>query len=214
MDLNRFMRDVVLPDCPPPYVALAHSMGGHLLLRAASMPGLWFDKIVVTAPMLKLHSSQLGVAPSTARFAANVASLIGVSGATLPKRRPSQGEITPFEDNPFTSDRERYLRNCALLESAPHLTIGWPTWGWLGAALRSMEILGARDYPSAIRSSVLFLVAGEDTVVSSRAIKDFAVGVKLARHIVIPHAKHEILQEKDELRQQFWAAFDAYVGLT
>ena len=33
-DLETFMRDVVLPDCPPPIFALAHSMGATILLRA------------------------------------------------------------------------------------------------------------------------------------------------------------------------------------
>ena len=37
-DLAHFMKEIVLPDCPPPYIALAHSMGGHILLRNATMP--------------------------------------------------------------------------------------------------------------------------------------------------------------------------------
>ena len=32
------------------------------------------------------------------------------------------------------------------------------------------------------------------------------------RHaIVIPGARHEILMERDEIREQFWAAFDAFI---
>ncbi len=38
-DLIRFMKDIVLPDCPPPFIGLAHSMGGNVLLRNATMPG-------------------------------------------------------------------------------------------------------------------------------------------------------------------------------
>src|SRR6516165_1907694 len=32
-DLTNFMKEIVLPDCQPPFIALAHSMGGHILLR-------------------------------------------------------------------------------------------------------------------------------------------------------------------------------------
>ena len=39
-DLAHFMKEIVLPDCQPPYIALAHSMGGHILLRNATLPGL------------------------------------------------------------------------------------------------------------------------------------------------------------------------------
>ena len=35
IDVETFYRQVVLPDCPPPYFALAHSMGGAVMLRVA-----------------------------------------------------------------------------------------------------------------------------------------------------------------------------------
>src|SRR5262245_50561944 len=34
-DLDVFMREVVLPDCPPPIYAVAHSMGASVLVRIA-----------------------------------------------------------------------------------------------------------------------------------------------------------------------------------
>src|SRR5512138_2538956 len=42
VDVATFMREVVLPSCPPPYYALAHSMGGATLLRAAHAGQRWF----------------------------------------------------------------------------------------------------------------------------------------------------------------------------
>ena len=47
-DLSTFMKDVVLPDCPPPYFALAHSMGSAPLMRAAQLGERWFDRMVFT----------------------------------------------------------------------------------------------------------------------------------------------------------------------
>ena len=38
IDLEAFINEVVLPDCPPPVFALAHSMGATVLLRSA-LPG-------------------------------------------------------------------------------------------------------------------------------------------------------------------------------
>src|SRR3954464_11377289 len=35
-DLAPFMKEVVLPDCPPPLFALAHSMGAAVLIQAAA----------------------------------------------------------------------------------------------------------------------------------------------------------------------------------
>jgi lysophospholipase len=32
-------------------------------------------------------------------------------------------------------------------------------------------------------------------------------------HVLLPQAKHEILQETPEVRRDFWAAVDAYLGV-
>ena len=56
--------------------------------------------------------------------------------------------------------------------------------------------------------------AGADKVVSTQAIEDFAVDLKSGAHILMPGSRHEILQETDAVRQRFWAAFDAYMGIT
>jgi len=52
LDLETLMREVVLPDCPPPLFAIGHSMGATVLLRAAFQGHRWFDRIVLSAPMI------------------------------------------------------------------------------------------------------------------------------------------------------------------
>src|ERR1700694_1698698 len=54
IDLESFIHEVVLPDCPPPVFALAHSMGATILLRAAYAGHHWFDRMVLLAPMIAL----------------------------------------------------------------------------------------------------------------------------------------------------------------
>ena len=54
IDVETFVQQVVLPDCPPPYFALAHSMGGAVMLRVAHAGKRWFDRMVLSAPMIDL----------------------------------------------------------------------------------------------------------------------------------------------------------------
>ena len=55
------------------------------------------------------------------------------------------------------------------------------------------------------------LAAGRDEVVSTRNCLDIARRQGIAC-IVVPGARHELLQERDEIRDQVWAAFDSFVG--
>jgi lysophospholipase len=58
---------------------------------------------------------------------------------------------------------------------------------------------------------VLMVLAGADAIVSNPAAEMLARRVKTIAHLRIPGARHEILMERDKYRDQFWAAFDAFV---
>ena len=211
-DLVRFMKDVVLPDCLPPFYALAHSMGGNVLLRNATRKGLWFDRIVLTAPMIELAPEILPYPFELAKFVSETACLFGQGRQYIPGgRRNIEWNNPPYEDNDLTSDEERYERNRAIVQAEPDLDLGAPTFGWFRAAARSIKMISAPDYPDKVGVPILLFGAANDREVSTRAIEDFASKLKVGSHVVIPNARHEILQERDELRQLFWATFDAYI---
>jgi lysophospholipase len=212
-DLAHFMKEIVLPDCQPPYIALAHSMGGHILLRNATLPGSWFSRMVLSAPMIAIAEARLGAPRPVSRAYAEILTGIGLGSMYVRNGGDAPMELQPFEGNPLTSDRERFHRNRLVLEAAPALGLGSPTVAWLRAALRSIARLTDPHYPFRVEVPLLLFAAGMDTIVSTQAIEEFALRLKVGTHVLIPQARHEILQETDELRQRFWAAFDAYLGV-
>lgn len=211
-DLACFMRQIVQPSCPPPHFALAHSMGGHILVRHAGGAAPLFSRIIVSAPMLAFHESQLGIEPSWARFYAAVSRRLGF-GRSYVRGGSDDAEPPEFEDNDLTSDRDRFARNRAIGEAAPELLLGYPTIGWLDAAFRSMSVLNEPDYARRLKVPLMMFIAGQDTVVDSRVSEAFASRFKVGTAVALPSARHEILQETDEIRGRFWAAFDAYLGI-
>ena len=85
IDLETFMREVVLPDCPPPFFALAHSMGATILIRAVARGQRWFDRVVLSAPMLGIAFVQsTGLAGTLLR----VLRFSGFGGMYVPGRYP------------------------------------------------------------------------------------------------------------------------------
>lgn len=213
-DLTVFMREIVMPDCPPPYIGLGHSLGGHVLLRAAIAPGSWFQKMVLTAPMIALAPEQTGPLPRLTRGVLDFVGLLGMNRMFVPGVSHVPSEFGPFETNRLTSDKDRYLRARAVLEAAPHLAIGGPTIGWLRSAAKSMAVLAQPEYPVAVAVPMLLIAAGTDKVASSVAIEEFAQRLKIGTHVLIPGSRHEILMERDEVRQNFWAVFDSYLGVS
>lgn len=97
------------------------------------------------------------------------------------------------------------------MSAAPQLAVGGPTIGWANAALRVTRRFADPDFPRRTATPILIFAAGDDRVVSTSAIARFATRLKAGRMIVLPGARHEILQERDEIRAQFWAGFDAFL---
>ena len=98
-----------------------------------------------------------------------------------------------------------------MLRAAPHLAIGSPTIGWVAAACNSISIVNSPAFTESVKVPILIVAAANDEFVCSAAIERFASRLKNCAHIVIAGAKQEILQERDQFREQFWAAFDAFV---
>jgi lysophospholipase len=208
IDVDTFVQQVVLPDCPPPHFALAHSMGGAVMLRLAHTGKRWFDRMVLSAPMIDLpgRSTSLPV-----RLLLRAMRLTGQGGRFVPGGDDTLTGSRSFITNPLTSDPVRYARNAAILEEDPTLGIASPTVAWADTAFRAMITFRQRYYPSQIRQPILMLAASNDEVVSTSAIEEFAYHLRAGSHLVIAGSKHEILQEQDRYRAQFWAAFDAFV---
>ena len=91
-DLETFMKEVVLPDCPPPIFAIGHSMGGTVMMRLARQGSRWFDRIVLSAPMIRLVGSRnSGLAQDSRRASMRLAR----HGLGLCAGRQRHGAVEP-----------------------------------------------------------------------------------------------------------------------
>ena len=208
LDVAAFVKQVVLPDCPPPYFALAHSMGGAIMLRAAHDGIAPFERFVLCAPMVDLPGPRASL---PMRALMRMLRAAGMGERFIPGGNVDLIKSTGFAGNPLTSDPARYARNVAIVEADPTLGIASPTVAWLDAAFAAMAEFRSPEFARGIRRPVLMLAAGDDSIVSAPAIATFAGHLPAGSHRLIAGAKHEILQEHDRYRAQLWAAFDAFM---
>ncbi|MGU9981612.1 alpha/beta fold hydrolase [Phreatobacter sp. HK31-P] len=208
IDLDTAMSVVGLPDCRPPFYALGHSMGGAVLIEAAHGGRTWFDRMVLSAPMVALAQVR---SPFLIRPLATALSLAGMSGSIVPGGSTAPVALKPFEGNPVTSDPVRYARAAAYAEADARLGLGAPTVGWLREALAVTRRFAHPLYTRPIRQPMLLVGAARDPLIDTPRVEEFARRLKTGSAVVIPGSRHEPLHERDEIRAQFWAAFDAFV---
>ena len=205
-DLTALMEQAVLTQCPPPYVALGHSTGGHVLLR--SFPSqAWFHKVVLVSPLVDIVYGPWPRPVAAALVAA--ANLSGLGRLYLPGVQKRPLGRADFPGNPLTSDEWRWNRDSATLERAPQLGLGGATYAWLRAARRSLKTTARMKR---VPVPVLVVASGCDRVVCNEAIRALARRVPGIALAFVPGARHEILSERQDIRSQFFAAFDSFLG--
>jgi lysophospholipase len=208
LDLAAVEAQVMEAGMPRPFFGLAHSMGGAICLTAAREGWLPFSRLVVLAPMVAICMIRR---PKAAMRLAAVLRALGFGRRYVPGGSAVSIATKPFPNNRLTADPVRYARNAAAALAVGAGAVGDPTIAWLAAAFRAMRHFEDPRYPLGIRVPVLVVAAGADPVCSTPAVERFAARLAAGHTITIRGARHEILMERDAIREQFWAAFDAFV---
>lgn len=208
-DLSSFHGEILLPDCPPPFYLVGHSMGGLASLYAAINDRMMFERVFLSAPMVALDRQPLSM-KGMARVCETL-SFLGLGQMPVGRRADKQMSETTFAGNPLTGDLIRYMRAVDTIAARPDLEIGVPTVRWAAAAFGAMAEAAEDRFPTRIRIPLLMLAAARDQVVSTAAIEKLGLRMRTGRHVVIAGARHELFMETDVIRGQVFAAFDAFI---
>ncbi len=195
---------------PEPHAIVAHSMGGHLLLRALAERRIGADAVVLVAPMLGIYAG--GLPRAFGGGIAAAACALGHSRRPLwPARGRTPGEVEALRMR-LTHSHERFEQEQAVRRARPDLAMDAPSWGWLRAAYRSIAQLERPGMVEAVRVPVLILASKADRLVSAAAIARVARRLPHGRlHFYGGEAAHEILREVDPVRNDALARIDAFL---
>ncbi|MES2339769.1 MAG: alpha/beta hydrolase [Pseudomonadota bacterium] len=192
-----------------PRVAIGHSMGGHLVLRAMVEQAIAPDAAVLVAPMLGLH------APIGPRFGRAMATLLG--GLGKPERAAWKGNERPHtrlsRQALLTADVSRYADETWWRDRDAALVTGPPSWRWVMQAFDSTAAL--RESPALATMTVptLMLVAEHDRLVDPAAALAVAARLPDARIVRFGReSAHEILREADPVRTRALSEIDAFLS--
>lgn len=206
-DYRAFYADWVTESAGP-HVAVGHSMGGHLLLRALVERAARPDAAVLVAPMLGLHSP---LGPRGGGWLAGLMCRVG-NPARLAWKVNEIPATHQSRQKLLTHDPERYADELWWRETNPELAFGPPSWQWVREAFASTWRLNHDPALADMTVPTLMLVAEADRLVRARTA--LAIAARLPDCEVVrfgPESAHEILREADPVRDRAIAAIDGFL---
>ncbi len=194
-----------------PFLALGHSMGGHILLRYVAERPHPFAGVIACAPMLGINT-----APMPEWLAVRLART-AVKGGQAALYAPLQGPRwarapLPFRGNRLTTDPRRFALMQEVMERDPSVALGGASWGWLDGAFTSIRHFFEKDRLEDVQVPVLILSARADRIV--RADSHDLAARRLPDCTLVPFAQgeHELLIETDAVRDKVLAAIDSFLA--
>lgn len=190
-----------------PWIAIAHSMGGHILMRWLADPARASHPLrrqlrgaVLLAPffglglawplrMAVLTAARHEVARGHGEYFAPGQGPYGAAHATTARMRV------------LTASRERFEDEARWIAADPQLAVGGVTWGFLHAFDQSEAALEALPLEQ-VALPVLMLLASRERLVLNSAAQRIAARLPACDVRVMQDAAHELLREADVPRQQ------------
>lgn len=204
-DLKTFVDTVVNQTPHRRRLVLAHSMGGTISILYALQHPKDFDGLVLCAPMLEINS---GLLPKWLGWPLLKVLNWGVGPESYFLGGKGYDPLKSFATNDLTASEPRFSLQKRLVAQNPQIALGSPTNGWLLASYKAMAEIAEQAPKVAV--PILLLQAGNDKVVRAEGQDRFC---RLAPHCqdqVITGARHELLMEKDSVRNQVLAALLGY----
>jgi lysophospholipase len=115
--------------------------------------------------------------------------------------------------NLLTHDTERYADELWWREHRPELELGPGSWGWVNAAYESTAKIFAKGALEGVDVPVFIVATSADKLVSPAAIRAALARLPDVENLTFgKEARHEILREIDEVREQALAAIDEFLS--
>ncbi len=214
-DMNEFVTKAVMADPRAgelPLILVGHSMGAHVCLRyLGAFPGR-IDRAILLAPMTDFHLGSAVVRKAAGLLVRLVCGLGFGKLFALGQGSVFSKKHHLLKRTLLTHDRARYAIEADIIAANPDLYVGGPTYGWLKAALDSIDKIHEPGFLDRITIPMLVLLAGEEALVDNRASERLFAGRDNIMVAILDGARHEMYRETDALREILWRKITEFLG--
>ena len=197
-------------ETPAPHILAAHSMGGHLALRAVAEGTVDPVALVLSAPMLGFTNQVLPI--PMMHSVAKWMNRLGDGRRPAWKWSEKPGENPAARISLLTHDKARYEDELWWRENRPELVMGPGSWHWVERAYESMRGVMAPGVLEQVTTPVIMIATSNDKLVDIKAIDEAARRLPDCELIRFgDEAHHEILREVDGVRDRAMGAIAQFL---
>ena len=198
-DFHFFLDKVVLPKTEEmKKILIAHSMGGAVGALFLEKYPEYFEKAVLSSPMLKMKNNTSPVVIWALRF---FSKLFGMRKSMLPGQHHFDG-VSVFETSSACS-KPRYDYMFEMRKDDWHYQTYGASIGWALASLDCNKKLMANA--AGIRTPLTVFTAGDDHLIDPLGYADFKERVPGAVFVDFPRSRHEIFNSDEDSRIEYFS---------
>ncbi|PKG85400.1 lysophospholipase [Colwellia sp. 75C3] len=207
-DLQCFIEDIVTQQCSEKPYLLAHSMGGAIATRFMQNFPYTIKAAVISSPMLGFYSALIpqNIAKALVTIKLRLNNIISKTPWYFIGQKNYSS--VSFTENKLTHSKHRYRHFVDLYKNNKRIQLGGVTTHWLAECIAAQKEIFAQI--SQLKTPILLLQAGSDTVVCQQAQNDFCQQLYASQPQSCPgglpnrieHAYHELFFETDDYRNQ------------
>lgn len=208
-DLGAFWREWKAQG-PGPHIVVAHSMGGHLVMRALCEKVIEPDAVALSAPMLGIQT--MGLPYAVHHAVAKLLRALGNPERAAWKEGEKPGSPLNARAKILTHDSARYADELYWWQKRPEVRLGPPSWHWVERAIASTRQLNAPGIMEGVTVPILLLATTADHLVDTKRVIRDAKRLPNSELVLFGNeAAHELLRETDPVRDKCIAAIENFL---
>ncbi|WP_273756079.1 serine aminopeptidase domain-containing protein [Bartonella sp. MM73XJBT] len=195
-DLDKFLKQIVYPNCPPPYYMLTYGIGGLIALSGLDLLNPQFNKMLCISPLFApLGNKTNGFQHKLTQFLSDIG--LGFLPAKGGKK---------FKQ---TKQKNRQLGHA---HKKPFPSINPPTSQWMASVLNAIDSMKKNILHEHLKIPILFILANQNNITNNIEVRQLCQQTRLTDSITITGAELDTIMYEENYKKQFWAAFDTFIS--
>ncbi|MBB4076948.1 lysophospholipase [Bartonella fuyuanensis] len=194
-DLYEFLKNVVYPNCPPPYSLLAYGIGGLIALSGLDFINYKFNRLLCVSPLFAPFGNKTnGFQHKLTQFFSD----IGLG-------------FIPVKNGKKLKKIEKKNTQLRHNRKAPSPFIPPLTSQWIASVFNAIESVKKNLFHRHLQIPILFILANQNNIANNIEVRKLCQHTRLTENITITGAELDTIMDKEDYKKQFWAAFDAFI---